>query len=197
MLSRITFLEKFEKIYLTIYYKHNMLLILTFDSEKQADEYMKTLKKLVDFYVGFKFRIKKYEIIDKRNTQQDLKEIFIFNHALKYRFIFPTSLLSTTKNCASYICPSLEFSNIAMISIDLMVQQRKEQCEIEGISFNEEEFLQGIKLHIDAKFQGTVMKKRVVKIVRRKSSDILKNYEFRNLKTDKEKAIHAIEKMRS
>ena len=67
MLSRITFLEKFEKIYLTIYYKHNMMLILNFNSEKECDDYLKVLKKLVDYYVNFKFRIKKYEIIDKRN----------------------------------------------------------------------------------------------------------------------------------
>lgn len=57
MISKITFLEKFEKIYLTIYYKMKMLLILTFNTEKECDDYTKILKKLVDFYVNFKFSI--------------------------------------------------------------------------------------------------------------------------------------------
>lgn len=45
MLSKITFIEKFEKIYLTIYYKMKMMLILTFNSEKECDDYLKILKK--------------------------------------------------------------------------------------------------------------------------------------------------------
>lgn len=50
MISKITFLEKFEKSFLTIYYRHNMMLILDFPSEGECDSYQAQLQKLVDYY---------------------------------------------------------------------------------------------------------------------------------------------------
>ena len=51
MLSKITFFEKFEKIFLTIYYKTNMMLILQFNNPSECDDYFKILKPLIEFYV--------------------------------------------------------------------------------------------------------------------------------------------------
>lgn len=100
MISKITFLEKFEKIYLTIYYKLNMMLILTFDTEKECDDYLKKLKALVDYYVSYKIKLKKYVISDKKNIRSDLKELYEFNQKLTYVFTFPLMLLSNLKLCS-------------------------------------------------------------------------------------------------
>lgn len=118
MLSRITFVEKFEKIYLTIYYKATMMLILNFNSENECDEYLKVLKKLVDSYTSFKFKTQKYEIIDKRNIMKYLKEMFDFQNDLKFRFLFATSLLSNMKKCAFDNGKALEFSNLPQQTIE-------------------------------------------------------------------------------
>lgn len=50
MLSKITFIEKFEQIYLTIYYRHNMMLILEFVDESSCDTYQAALQKLVTYF---------------------------------------------------------------------------------------------------------------------------------------------------
>ena len=49
----------------------------------------------------------------------------------------------------------------------------------------------------NVEFKGKLIKKEAKKIVRRKSSDILNTYDFRNLKEDVKKAQAAIAKMRS
>lgn len=57
MISKITFLEKFEQIYLTIYYRHNMMLILEFTDESACNSYQAKLQKLVDFYAKKKLNL--------------------------------------------------------------------------------------------------------------------------------------------
>ena len=71
------------------------------------------------------------------------------------------------------------------------------RCEKNGEKYDQEEFIKKLKEKKDIKFEGKVKQKQIKIIIRRKSSDILKNYEFRNLKTDKEKIMKIIEKMRS
>ena len=50
LISKITFLEKFEQVFLTIYYRHNMMLIIEFPTEGECNSYLKSLQALVDFY---------------------------------------------------------------------------------------------------------------------------------------------------
>ena len=50
IIAKITFCEKFEQIYLTVYYKTNMMLIVEFPSEPECDKYLNKLQKLVEFF---------------------------------------------------------------------------------------------------------------------------------------------------
>jgi hypothetical protein len=51
-MAKISFYEKFEQIYLTIYYKTNMILIVEFPTEADADKYLAKLGKLIEFYTS-------------------------------------------------------------------------------------------------------------------------------------------------
>ena len=57
MLSKITFIEKFEQIFLTIYYRHNMMLILEFVDEPACNSYQATLQNLIDYYTKKKLEL--------------------------------------------------------------------------------------------------------------------------------------------
>jgi hypothetical protein len=50
MLAKVSFYEKFEQQYLTIYYRTNMMLIMDFETEEATDKYIAKLSKLVEFY---------------------------------------------------------------------------------------------------------------------------------------------------
>jgi len=58
MLAKVTFYEKFEQRYLTIYYRTNMMLIMDFETEDATDKYIAKLSKLIEFYQGRDLELK-------------------------------------------------------------------------------------------------------------------------------------------
>ncbi len=55
MLGKITFHEKFEAVFITMYYKNNMMFVLEFPTEGEADRYMRKLSPLVAYHTAKPF----------------------------------------------------------------------------------------------------------------------------------------------
>ena len=179
MLSKVTFLEKFEQIFLTIYYRHNMMLILEFPTESENNSYLKTLTKLVTYYRTKKIDLPMIQVSDFISSKKALKPLFLYNIKLKYDFVY-SHLFSDTKLFYFKNTGVFRFRGIMNVSLYDYIENLRQIAFENGEDFDENN-LRYNDDKAEFNYSNVEIKKDKKEVKRRKSGDFLKKYDYRKL----------------
>ena len=178
MIAKVTMVEKFEGVYITLYYKHNMMLILELGSEPLANSYLKKLNDLVNFFRSKPLNLEVISISDPDTVREDLRFFFKYQRELKFDFLYPRLLSSL--NDAKFRCAKVfSFRNILPESRNELIERLRAEALKKGEKFEEK----NIKFDREGRAKFEVNSGGQMKMVftRRKSADCLKLYDYRKL----------------